>query len=111
MLKERESTSGDFEIPGSRHISRIKMYETPAGPLLLRNYCSAALVEGLRIDEGLRAFARLAIADKESTNEWGQEGDDQRAIDMLANATIAVDTGKTDAGQYQQVNAATDEDA
>ena len=58
MLKERESTSGDFEIPGSRHISRIKMYETPAGPLLLRNYCSAALVEGLRIDEGLRAFAR-----------------------------------------------------
>ena len=58
MLKEREFTSGDFETPGSMRISRIKMYETSAGLLLLRSYCSASLVEGLRADEGLRSFAR-----------------------------------------------------
>jgi GNAT superfamily N-acetyltransferase len=58
MLKEREYISGDLEIPRSTHISRIKMFETPAGLLLVRSYCSASLVEGLRVDEGLRAFAR-----------------------------------------------------
>ena len=58
MLKERESTSGDLEFPGSTRVSCIRMYETPAGPLLLRSYCSASLVEGLRVDAGLRAFAR-----------------------------------------------------
>ena len=58
MLKEREYTSGDHEFLGSTRISRIKMYEAPAGLLLLRNYCSASLVEGLRADAGLRAFAR-----------------------------------------------------
>ena len=58
MLKEREYTSGDLEFPGSTRVSRIRMYETLAGPLLLRSYCSASLVEGLRVDAGLRAFAR-----------------------------------------------------
>ena len=59
MLKERVSTSSDQEIPGSTRISRVKMYETSAGPLLLRRSCSPSLVEGLKADEGLRAFARL----------------------------------------------------
>ena len=58
MLKERECTAGDQEFPGSTRVSCIRMYETPAGPLLLRSYCSASLVEGLRVDAGLRAFAR-----------------------------------------------------
>src|SRR5437879_4383550 len=59
MLKERVCTSSDQEIFGSTRISRVKMYETPAGPLLLRRCCSPSLVEGLKADEGLRAFARL----------------------------------------------------
>ena len=59
MLKERVSTPSDQEIPGSTRISRVKMYETSAGPLLLRRSCSPSLVEGLKADEGLRAFARL----------------------------------------------------
>ncbi len=33
--------------------------ETPAGILGLRNFCSPCLVESLRADSGLRAFARL----------------------------------------------------
>jgi GNAT superfamily N-acetyltransferase len=59
MLKERVCTSSDQERSGSTRISRIKMYETPAGPLLLRRCCSPSFVEGLQADEGLRAFARL----------------------------------------------------
>ena len=59
MLKERVSTSSDQEISGSTRISCVKMYETPAGPLLLRRCCSSSLVGGLKADEGLRAFARL----------------------------------------------------
>lgn len=39
--------------------SRVKTYETPAGTVLLRTYCSPSLVECLRVDDGLRAFARL----------------------------------------------------
>lgn len=32
---------------------------TPGGPLFLQNHCSSSLVERLRADSGLRAFARL----------------------------------------------------
>jgi GNAT superfamily N-acetyltransferase len=35
------------------------MIETKAGPLLLRDFCPPSLVERLRAEDGLRAFARL----------------------------------------------------
>ena len=57
-LKDRVCPSCDQEIAGSARNSSVKMYETPAGPLLLRRCCSPALVGGLKADEGLRAFAR-----------------------------------------------------
>jgi GNAT superfamily N-acetyltransferase len=59
MLKERAYPSNNQEMPGSTRISRVKTYKTPAGPLFLRNCCSPSFVEGLKADEGLRAFARL----------------------------------------------------
>jgi len=37
----------------------VRTYETSAGQLLLARHCSPSLVEGLRADDGLRAFARL----------------------------------------------------
>src|SRR5260370_36729106 len=40
-------------------ISRSKTIETPAGTLVLRDFCSPSLVESLRAEGGLRAFARL----------------------------------------------------
>src|SRR2546425_9596427 len=40
-------------------ISRSKIIETPAGTLVLRDFCSPSLVENLRAECGLRAFARL----------------------------------------------------
>ena len=39
--------------------SRMKTLETPMGPVLLRDFCPASLVERLRPDSGLHAFARL----------------------------------------------------
>jgi GNAT superfamily N-acetyltransferase len=59
MLKERVCPSCDQAIAPGARISSVKMYETPAGPLLLRRCCPPSLVGGLKADEGLRAFARL----------------------------------------------------
>lgn len=39
-------------------IARCATLDTPAGPLLLHDYCSPSLIESLRADNGLRAFAR-----------------------------------------------------
>ena len=59
MLDERVRALSDLGLSGSTRISRVKKYETSAGPLFLRSCCSPSLVEGLKADEGLRAFARL----------------------------------------------------
>ncbi len=48
-----------LHLRGSATPSRSKTLETPAGPLLLRDFCPPSLVERLTADEGLRAFARL----------------------------------------------------
>jgi GNAT superfamily N-acetyltransferase len=39
-------------------IARCATLDTPAGPLLLYDNCSSSLIESLRADNGLRAFAR-----------------------------------------------------
>ena len=52
MLKERV-------FHASERVSRVKTYQTVEGPLFLRSCCSPELIERLRADEGLRAFARL----------------------------------------------------
>jgi GNAT superfamily N-acetyltransferase len=57
MLKAKTHSPVN-EISGSTRISRVKIYKTPAGPLFLRNCCSPSFVEGLKADQGLRAFAR-----------------------------------------------------
>jgi acetoin utilization protein AcuA len=58
MHKEKRHSPTD-EISGNTRNSPVKTYKTPAGPLFLRSCCSPAFVEGLKADEGLRAFARL----------------------------------------------------
>ena len=55
-----------FPFPLERHepchkfanMARYKTLNTPAGQLLLRDYCPSSLIENLRADNGLRAFAR-----------------------------------------------------
>ena len=48
-----------LHLRGSETPSRSKMLETARGPLLLRDFCPPSMVERLRADEGLHAFARL----------------------------------------------------
>jgi acetoin utilization deacetylase AcuC-like enzyme len=48
-----------LHLRGSATPSRSKPLETAAGQLLLRDFCPPSLVERLKADEGLRAFARL----------------------------------------------------
>ena len=48
-----------LHLRGSATPSRSKTLETPAGPLLLRDFCPPSLVERLTADNGMRAFARL----------------------------------------------------
>lgn len=52
-LKEREMVHRNVLF------SERKDFETSEGTLILQNFCSPSLVESLRADRGLRAFARL----------------------------------------------------
>ncbi len=48
-----------LHIRGSETPSRTRVLETTAGQLILRDFCPPSLVERLKPDSGLRAFARL----------------------------------------------------
>ncbi|HWZ17963.1 MAG TPA: acetoin utilization protein AcuC [Ktedonobacteraceae bacterium] len=48
-----------LHIRGSQTPSRIKTFESSAGPLLLRDFCPPSMVERLVPDSGLHAFARF----------------------------------------------------
>ncbi len=48
-----------LHIPGSATPSRSKTFETPKGPLLLRDFCPPSLVERLKVESGMCAFAHL----------------------------------------------------
>lgn len=48
-----------LHLQGSATPSRSKALETSAGTLLLRDFCPPSMLERLRPDAGLRAFARL----------------------------------------------------
>ena len=60
--RQRSPLSGLFDLlhmSRSTSPSRTKSIETPKGSLLLRDFCPPSLVERLRPESGLRAFARL----------------------------------------------------
>jgi acetoin utilization protein AcuA len=59
MLKEKTFYVNNLEKSEIIGDSCVKTYQTTAGSLFLSACCSAAFVEGLQVDEGLRAFARL----------------------------------------------------
>jgi hypothetical protein len=48
-----------LHLRGSATPSRTKILDTPEGPLLLRDFCPPSMVERLKSDEGLHAFARF----------------------------------------------------
>src|SRR5713101_5925947 len=48
LLKEKTYPSS--EKSRNTHVSRVKTYKTPAGPLFLRACCTPSFVEGLKAD-------------------------------------------------------------
>jgi len=94
MLKDfnpplyRENSSNDQELAGSTRGSHVKIYETPAGPLLLRRDCPPSLVEGLQADEGLRAFARLPAREHQLLLSVARQPENRLALAYTATGTI-----------------------
>jgi len=60
MLQVACATVELHELPSRESIlSPHKTIATPVGPIFLQHCCPPSLVESLRVDSGLRAFARL----------------------------------------------------
>lgn len=88
MLKERAHHTNHSKESGSVRISRVKMYKTTAGPLFLRSGCSPSFVEGLKADEGLRAFARLPEREHQLLLSLAQQPENRLTLAYTASGTI-----------------------
>lgn len=88
MLKEKMHLANDPEKPGSTRISRIKTYKTAAGPLFVRSCCSPSLVENLKADEGLRAFARLPEREHQLLLSIAQQPENRLTLAYTASGNI-----------------------
>src|SRR2546427_6591414 len=87
MLKAKTHTLND-EISENTGISRVKTYKTPAGPLFLRSCCSPSFVEGLKADEGLRAFARRPEREHHLLLSIAQQPENRLTLAYTASGTI-----------------------
>src|SRR5881296_3658707 len=88
MLNRRACTTIDQELSGSTRNSRVKMHETAAGPLFLRSCCSPSFVEGLKADEGLRAFARLPEREHQLLLSLAQQPENRLTLAYNASGNI-----------------------
>ena len=76
-------------------ISRSRILETPAGILVLQNFCSPSLVESLRAESGLRAFARRPEREHQLLVGIAQRPDSALALahtlsgEIVAEVTVA----------------------
>src|SRR5436309_11712231 len=60
MLQVTQTTVEPYELfSGESIFSPHKTLATPTGSIFLQSHCAPSLVESLRADSGLRAFARL----------------------------------------------------
>jgi len=88
MLKERTHHTNDQEESGSTRIYRVKTYKTAAGPLFLRGCCSPSFVEGLKADDGLRAFARLPDREHQLLLSIAQQPENRLTLAYDASGNI-----------------------
>jgi len=88
MLKERAHHANDPEESGIACISHVKTYKTTAGPLFLRSCCSPSFVEGLKADEGLRAFARRPEREYQLLLSLAQQPENRLTLAYTASGTI-----------------------
>ncbi|HLI68321.1 MAG TPA: acetoin utilization protein AcuC [Ktedonobacteraceae bacterium] len=76
-----------LHLRGTYPPSRSKLLKTAKGPVLLRDFCPPSMVERLRADEGLRAFARLP------EREW------QLLLNIARSPDCALTLAHTPAGE------------
>ena len=82
MLKEKTYLSR------TTHICRVKTYKTPAGPLFLHTCCTPSFVKGLKVDDGLRAFARLPEREHSLLLSIAQQPRNRLTLACTAEGTI-----------------------
>jgi len=87
MLKAK-TYSPNNEKSGSTHVSRVKIYKTPAGPLFVRNCCSPSFVKRLKADQGLRAFARRPEREHQLLLTIAQQPANRLTLAYTATGTI-----------------------
>src|SRR5438067_8753994 len=88
MLKERAHHANHPEKSVIARISRVKTYRTAAGPLFLRSCCSPSFVEGLKADDGLRAFARLPDREHQLLLSIAQQPENRLTLAYDASGNI-----------------------
>jgi acetoin utilization deacetylase AcuC-like enzyme/GNAT superfamily N-acetyltransferase len=76
-----------LHLRGSNTPSRSKLLKTPKGSVLMRDFCPPSMVERLRADEGLHAFARLP------EREW------QLLLNIARSPDCALTLAHTPAGE------------
>ena len=88
MLKDITVDVTHLEIPECTRTSRVKTYKTAAGSLFLRTCCPPALVEGLQVDEGLRAFARRPEREHELLLKLARHPENRLTLAYTPSGTI-----------------------
>ncbi len=86
MLKEKSYLPN--EKSNNTHISHVKTYKTPAGPLFLRTCCTPTFVKELKADDGLRAFARLPEREHNLLLSIAQQPENRLTLAYTAEGTI-----------------------
>src|SRR5689334_12341558 len=97
MQKEKTYSTNDA-ISGNNRNSHVKIYKTPAGPLFLRSCCSPALVEDLKADEGLRAFARLPEREHQLLLSLAEQPENRLTLAYTASGIIVGQVSLTPLG-------------
>lgn len=100
MLKERVYHTNNPEASGSARSSRVKTYKTAAGPLFLRSCCSPSFVEGLKVDEGLHAFARLPEREHQLLFSIAQQPENRLTLAYNASGAIVGEVSLTPLDQW-----------
>src|SRR5215467_6066750 len=88
MPKEITVDATHPEMPECARTSRVKTYKTATGSLFLRTCCPPALVEGLQVDEGLRAFARLPEREHELLLKLARQSESRLTLAFTPSGKI-----------------------
>ena len=87
-MQKEQSYSPTEELPGTTRNSPVQTYKTTAGPVFLRSDCSPAFVADLKVDEGLRAFARLPEREHQLLLSLVQKPENRVTLAYTAAGTI-----------------------